>query len=135
MKKVFTILILLLPLITNAQNTDFLNTLFCYEIKVDGVADRIKLIIQSDVEKQNLIIFEVIFSISPKVFAITDNINYQILPLLQIILNDYKLIEYNEVPLTEDLFLEIYEMRNEVNSYDKKKIQNTFNQGQTMAIS
>ncbi len=124
MKKVFTILILLLPLITNAQNTDFLNTLFCYEIKVDGVADRNKAdYLVRSLEKQNLIIFGAYSVYRQKGYLLLSD-KYQlsnITTFTNYALNDYKLIEYNEVPLTEDLFLEIYEMRNEVNSYDKSK--------------
>jgi hypothetical protein len=114
MKRLIFILTLIIPLIISGQQSNIMDKMSCYELQVAGINswERGDYLVRS-LEKMNLIIFGSFSLASQQVYILLSDKNQlsNIVTYVENAINGYKLLDYREIPMTEDIFLEIYEQR------------------------
>jgi len=114
MKRLIFIFVLIIPLISSGQQSNIMDKMSCYDLQVDGINswERGDYLVRS-LEKMNLIIFGSFSLESQRVYILLSDKNQlsNIVTYIENAINGYKLMDYREVPMTEDIFLEMYEQR------------------------
>lgn len=124
MKRLIIILTLIIPLISSGQQSNIMSKMNCYELRVDGIDnfERGDYLIRS-LEKMNLVVCGSFSLDSQQVYLLLSDKNQMsnISTYIDNALNGYKLRQYEEVPLSEELFLKVYELRNGVEESEISK--------------
>jgi len=124
MKKVIFIMLLIMPMIVQSQQSENNRNLYCYELRVEGLNDwgRGDYLVRS-LEKMDLVVFGSFSLDSQQVYLLLSDKNQMsnISTYIDNALNGYKLRQYEEVPLSEELFLKVYELRNGVEESEISK--------------
>jgi len=121
MKKVIFIMLLVIPILLQSQQSEYSRDLYCFELQVEGLNnwDKGDYLVRS-LEKMDLIIFGSFDIENQQVYALLKDKSQMpnIINYIDNAINGYKLISYKEEVMTDDLFLKIYELRNGVGEGD-----------------
>lgn len=121
MKKTIFIVLLVIPILLQSQQSEYSRDLYCFELQVEGLNnwDKGDYLVRS-LEKMDLIIFGSFDIENQQVYALLKDKSQMpnIINYIDNAINGYKLISYKEEVMTDDLFLKIYELRNGVGEGD-----------------
>ena len=113
-KLIYFFLLIGLTLNLKAQKNDLIPNMYSFKLLVDGINDSLKAdYLARALEKQNLVLFASFSQISDYGYIIVSDKSQisNVASYINLTLNNYKLLEYEELPLTQNLFLEIYSLR------------------------
>jgi len=113
-KLIYFCLLIGLTLNLKAQKNDLIPNMYSFKLLVDGINDSLKAdYLARALEKQNLVLFASFSQISDYGYIIVSDKSQisNVASYINLTLNNYKLLEYEELPLTQNLFLEIYSLR------------------------